>query len=276
MRLPLRLLFLCTSLAGACSASSEPFDASPIRARDEDDARGASNVSDGGDADGGIRSTTDASAPDTGAPVASTRIGLFVGAGAGLEYSGAVSKVLAGDARFVVTTFADGTVDFAKLDVVVMPGGTASTEWSALGTTGQTKLRSFVSGGGGYVGLCAGFYLALSYNAGFIDADNFEPWARGEGQIDVEIAPGNPVFTTPGKRRFRYVNGPVLQPSPKYTTLATFAGNIGSSTIVSMVGKPAVVASDYGKGRVVAFSPHPELSGLGSLLAEAIVWAAPR
>ena len=92
--------------------------------------------------------------------------------------------------------------------------------------------------------------------------------------MKVTIPPNSPVFTTSGSFSFKYVNGPIIAPSGDYTVLATFAGNIGSSSIASMVGTPAVVSKTHGKGRVVAFSPHPELSGLGDLLKDAMLWAA--
>ncbi len=257
-----------------------------------DDTPGTEHAveADGGDATRVVTAPPDATAPAVGdggtdaappQPTPPRRVGLFVGNGAGQEYTTAVSNVLAPDARFVLTKFSDGSVDFGTLDVVVMPGGSASTQWKALGATGQKNLRAFVSGGGGYIGVCAGFYLALSSTAGFVEAQHYEPWARGEGQVQVKIASGNGVFTTTGTHPLRYVNGPVVHPpanagQPGYAVLATFAGNIGQSDIVSMTGKPAIVASEYGQGRVVAFSPHPELSGLGELLADAGLWAAPR
>jgi hypothetical protein len=35
----------------------------------------------------------------------------------------------------------------------------------------------------------------------------------------------------------------------------------------TMVDKPTIVSTTYGEGRLVGFSPHPELSHLGNLLS---------
>ena len=50
--------------------------------------------------------------------------------------------------------------ELEKHDVLVVPGGKASIQGSALGGEGRSAIRSFVRGGGGYVGVCAGAYLA--------------------------------------------------------------------------------------------------------------------
>lgn len=214
--------------------------------------------------------------PDEARP---RRVGLFAGPGAGAEYVDAVRAAVASDANLRLGTFTDGSVDFARYDVVVFPGGAGTTQWNALGAAGQRKLRAFVAGGGGYIGVCAGFYMGLAAQGGLLAASHYEPWARGEGTVEVEIGEGA-AFGAPGRHRLRYVNGPIVYPTSgvgaNYTVLATFRGNIGGANAVSMVGKPAVVAASYERGRVVAFSPHPELSGLGSLLRDAIVWASAR
>jgi glutamine amidotransferase-like uncharacterized protein len=218
-----------------------------------------------------------AEAPEeSAAALTPKQIGLFAGNGAGAEYVAAVKDALKDDARFKVATFTNGSVDFNAFDVVVFPGGTGSAEWNALGASGQQKLKSFVTNGGGYVGICAGFYMALSSKAGFVTGEAYDPWARGEGKVTVKFESDAGVFTDAGTHEFKYVNGPLVQPidGSAYTVLATFQSNIGSSSILSMVGQPAVVGGSYGQGRVVAFSPHPELSGLGSLLKDALLWSA--
>jgi len=48
-------------------------------------------------------------------------------------------------------------------DVLVMPGGSARRQADHLGAQGRTAIRQFVEHGGGYVGICAGSYLATPY-----------------------------------------------------------------------------------------------------------------
>ena len=49
----------------------------------------------------------------------------------------------------------------AEQDVAVFMGGSGSTQGKALGDAGKAAVKEFVRGGGGYVGVCAGAYLAL-------------------------------------------------------------------------------------------------------------------
>ena len=66
-------------------------------------------------------------------------------------------------AENVIATPVDGAAVRAGVldaaDVLVMPGGRSGIEASSLGKEGRERVKSFVRGGGGYIGSCAGFYL---------------------------------------------------------------------------------------------------------------------
>ena len=47
-------------------------------------------------------------------------------------------------------------------DLVMFTGGSGSAEAGGLGEKGREEVRAFVRNGGGYVGICAGAYLACS------------------------------------------------------------------------------------------------------------------
>ena len=47
-------------------------------------------------------------------------------------------------------------------DLVMFTGGGANSEAEGLGEVGRAQVRDFVREGGGYVGICAGAYLACS------------------------------------------------------------------------------------------------------------------
>ena len=50
-------------------------------------------------------------------------------------------------------------------DAVCFPGGCCGQQSSALGARGRQIVREFVANGGGYIGVCAGAFLAASgYN----------------------------------------------------------------------------------------------------------------
>jgi hypothetical protein len=80
----------------------------------------------------------------------------------------------------------------------------------------------------------------------------------------------------------RYANGPILSPAglenlPEYVTLAFFRTEVTKYEPQkgTMVDTPAIIASEFGKGRVIAISPHPEASSnLGSLVEKAVGWVA--
>jgi len=178
-----------------------------------------------------------------------------------------------------------------QFDLIVMPGGSASRQARALGAQGREAIRRFVANGGAYLGLCAGAYLATygySWSLGILDMEVFDRahWRRGKAHVAVELTePGRRFF--PGARpRFEiyYANGPLLRPArrpeiPDPTTLAVFRGDVAQNGAPRglMPGTPAAVCGTWGGGRVVVFSPHPELTpGLERLVARVVTWLADR
>jgi hypothetical protein len=49
-----------------------------------------------------------------------------------------------------------------EFDVIIVPGGNMGQQSAALGGDGRDKLRDYVRSGGGYVGICAGAFLATT------------------------------------------------------------------------------------------------------------------
>ena len=97
------------------------------------------------------------------------RVAVFVGGGA--RNIGAFRWLeLTARAKNVVATPVDGEAVRAgaldAADVLVMPGGRAHQEADSLGPEGREKVKSFVCGGGGYIGTCAGFYLVVQPGGG--------------------------------------------------------------------------------------------------------------
>ncbi len=92
-------------------------------------------------------------------------------------------------------------------------------------------------------------------------------WYRGPAtEVDVEVTKeGAEILGVEGLYSIRYHNGPVLSPGdkprlPTYKPLAFFRSENGiyEPQKNTMVGAPAVVAAQFGKGRVLAISPHFE------------------
>ena len=79
-----------------------------------------------------------------------------------------------------------------------------------------------------------------------------------------------------------YANGPLLAPAdradiPDFVPLAHFRSEIATNGAPKgvMLGTPAIVAGRWGRGRVVAASPHLEYTaGLEPLFQRAVAWAA--
>ncbi|GAA2795406.1 BPL-N domain-containing protein [Crossiella cryophila] len=139
----------------------------------------------------------------------------------------------------------------AGAQLYVQPGGGADLDgtWRQLkGSAGV--IRDWVRGGGSYLGLCFGAYLA-GRDPGF----DLLPG-------DTEGYAGSPGSTVPddrhtvikvdwqGKSRHMYFqDGPtfVLAANATATVLASYPN-----------GKPAVLVAPFGKGRVGVSGPHPE------------------
>ncbi|MBI3880985.1 MAG: biofilm PGA synthesis protein PgaB [Verrucomicrobia bacterium] len=175
-------------------------------------------------------------------------------------------------------------------DVVMFTGGSGHKEADAIGEKGRENVREFVRGGGGYVGICAGAYLAcsgFSWGVGVIDAKTVSSkWQRGVGNVQIEVTPegAKTVGLAAKKQEIRYANGPIIQPNerpeiPDYEVLAYFRTELASngSPAGAMVNSPAIVRGTYGKGRVISSSPHPEQTdGMENFVERAVRWVAGR
>ncbi len=178
-----------------------------------------------------------------------------------------------------------------QFDVLIIPGGSGSKQARALGTDGCRGIVKFVENGGGYVGFCAGSYLAsnnYTWSLKIIDAKVIDRrhWKRGKGRVKIELtAEGRRLLgNEPGLIDIRYANGPLLAPAqdpniPDFKALALYRTEIAKNGALEGVMKdtPAIVAGRFGQGRVLCSSPHPEYTdGLESFVHRAVRWAAGR
>lgn len=172
-------------------------------------------------------------------------------------------------------------------DVVVFMGGSGTAQGRNLGDEGKQRVKDFVARGGGYVGVCAGAYMALQGEDQFhklriVAGRNLtgDFWQRGIAGLEVSAA-GRPPF------KLFYANGPIFTPVETpglapYVPLASFVGeiyNVSKGTGPGeMPGTPAITASGFGAGRVLLFSPNPILGGRGvtqeELMLTGLRWVA--
>ena len=179
--------------------------------------------------------------------------------------------------------------DFTSLDglkgydLVMFTGGSGSAEADGLTEVGRAQVREFVRNGGGYVGICAGAYLACSgfeWGIGVLNAKTVSSkWRRGQGEVKID---GLAFGETISNRGIRYANGPIIKPDvrkdlPAFETLLRFQTELAENDtpVGVMVKAPAMVRSTFGLGRVFTSSPHPEqTAGLEPLVEKAVRWVA--
>lgn len=130
----------------------------------------------------------------------------------------------------------NGSLSTENYDCLLIPGGYVPNYSKALGSIGREAIRAFVRKGGGYVGICAGAFLATSCakrrsRAGGLDllpdvhVMDYEHWARGRSNDCVIRLQAAGVGLLSGRNKpehmnvgemiiTRYCNGPLLTISP--------------------------------------------------------------
>jgi len=181
-------------------------------------------------------------------------------------------------------------------DVVIFPGGSAPKQAAVLGESGKQAVREFVQNGGGYVGICGGAFLATAKYDWGMTLVNAKPLtgkidipgeglvsitSRGAGMVKVELTDaGKKILGDwPGLLDIRYTGGPILSPAgsndlSEYVPLALFRTEVWKYEPQqgTMIDTPAIIAGRLGKGHVIIFSPHPEMTaGLEFLVRQAIL-----
>ncbi len=189
-----------------------------------------------------------------------------------------------------------------QFDLVIFPGGSGSKQAAALEPVGREAVRGFIEQGGGYMGICAGSYLAAANYKWSLAISNHQTycetlelpdigrksmWYRGASatvKMDLTDEGRAILGDVKGQMDVRYHNGPVMSPMGKrglksFRSLATFRSEVSKYKPQkgTMVNTPAIIVGDFGKGRVLCISPHPEsVPELNSMVQNAIRWAGQR
>lgn len=161
-----------------------------------------------------------------------------------------------------------------NFDVLACPGGESRPDpWGELGLEGKSKIQEFIKGGGGYLGVCLGalfasdycYFWGIKWATDELYLDLF-PGVAYCGQEEIAAQGGWPLMTwlkisDPGhpitallSERIKivyYPSSPYLLPyrGTNVTVIATY----------EISGNPAMVAFEYGNGRVFLSGPHPEI-----------------
>ena len=183
-----------------------------------------------------------------------------------------LARILATSPQAALTLVESSDIRAGKLagmDLLLVPGGSSQLQCEGLGEEGKEEVRKFVRNGGAYVGVCAGFHCTLNRKERIaLMPFEYRAGAGGAaGPVLVEFSKrGAEVLgIAPGRRRVKYAKGPICKPGApwehgKGEVLAVY------KTTISPIGKPggdfldapAVIFGNYGKGKVIATSFHPE------------------
>ncbi|MBO7236978.1 MAG: hypothetical protein J6V45_02710, partial [Kiritimatiellae bacterium] len=211
-------------------------------------------------------------------PVKPLRVAVYVDNGARGE--GAFRWIqIATIAENVESKFIDGEAVRSgvldNIDLLIMPGGSSQRISKSLGEVGHEKIKSFIRSGGGYLGTCAGCCLLMqSDDKKHKNMMNVIPYTFGVcgGKSDVDIEFNDRARELAGIPEgdwpIRYSQGPVpVETTTKEKDLNTVVvarygksiKAMGEEPWVQFPGSPAAFACTYGKGRIFAFTVHPEM-----------------
>ena len=182
------------------------------------------------------------------------------------------------------------------MNVLLMSGGDTFAMAEGLGKEGSDKLRSFIEGGGLYIGTCAGAYLPLRSSMDFLNQFNFinvkisnisRRLSETERSLfqkytcssygcdfvfhvvreDVALKMMNG-YQANGKREMvaPLFGGPSMLPSEDIEPIATYQGFTKKTKFLveeglaerTLIGNIAVAKKSMGKGHLYIFGPHFE------------------
>jgi hypothetical protein len=183
-----------------------------------------------------------------------------------------------------------------SLNILLMSGGDTFAVAEGLGGEGSGKLRSFIEGGGLYIGTCAGAYLPLRSSMNFLNQFNFinvkisnisrrlsEPERHLLEKVacssygcdfvyhvvreDVVLEMVND-YQANGKKEIiaPLFGGPSMLPSEDIEPVATYKGFTKKTRFLvkeelaekTLIGNIAVGKKSMGKGHLYVFGPHFE------------------
>jgi glutamine amidotransferase-like uncharacterized protein len=182
------------------------------------------------------------------------------------------------------------------MNVLLMSGGDTFAIAEGLGKEGSDKLKSFIEGGGLYIGTCAGAYLPLKSSMNFLNQFNFinvkisnisRRLSETERSLfqkytcssygcdfvfhvvreDVALKMMNG-YQANGKREMvaPLFGGPSMLPSEDIEPIATYQGFTKKTKFLveeglaerTLIGNIAVAKKSMGKGHLYIFGPHFE------------------
>jgi len=198
----------------------------------------------------------------------STVIGLYADEGAAEPCVTAATRMFEWMGYTVEQIFAatvnDEEID--RFDLLYFPGGSSDPFKEDISVEGKDKIRQFVESGGCFIGTCAGALFAaeqpiwkgqvedgeaLALFPGTVEGPIPDIYTDPEhGMCQVNLEPHTITNGMQESLQILYYNGPFFKPNADAEVAIIGRYQIG--------GEPALVASEYGRGRVFLTGPHPE------------------
>ncbi len=198
---------------------------------------------------------------------------LYVDAGAsgnGVHHWAALLKYSPRIKLYMMTAKDIQAGKLSGMDLVLLPGGYAPSQYNALTERGAMEIRKFVENGGAYVGTCAGLASVLNdkNRLKLLPFHRLKNSGGKYGTLSVEInEKGAKLLNVkPGRVFVRYAGGPIPTPGKKAHKISTGEILAVYKNTVSYVNKPhgnffnepAAIYGVFGKGKVIATGFHPE------------------
>ena len=154
------------------------------------------------------------------------------------------------------------------VDMLLVPGGSSENQYLSMQESGAQAVRDFVSNGGAYFGVCAGFHCAMNRP----ERIKLLPYGRkgsagyqGITAVEISAEGAKLLGVSPGRILGYYSLGPISfkEKDWKNSSAKTLAVYKSISTqpgekTNKMFDSPAIISGNHGKGKVVATSFHPE------------------
>ncbi len=169
----------------------------------------------------------------------------------------------------------------SRFDVLLVGGGLSNRQARGLGAKGRAAIVRFVEAGGGYVGICAGMFLASSDSDSRLHLLPIDvAGSSGVGKVKLDFQAKDEIRVR-GTHPAKFSGGPVevrlqQQADESVKILAWFRSEPkDKKTSRILTDTPAIVSGRHGQGRVFLFSPHCErYPGPRAAFHNALRWAA--
>jgi hypothetical protein len=142
---------------------------------------------------------------------------------------------------------------FETAKIWVQPGGKSGSASNAMGAANREIIKNFISNGGGYVGFCAGAFLATPKvgqtsvtGLGIIDGKT-KVYRRANGYPSVEK-----MITPEGIKYHYWEGGPWFSFTTSQLQKVTVKSRYNTTNGIN------AVETTYGKGRISVSGTHPE------------------